>query len=37
MKKQKYQELKQSIRLTNSQRSDTEKIEEGEKIAIEMK
>ena len=37
MKKKKYWELKESIRLINSQRSDAEKvnlIEEGKKIGI---
>ena len=38
MKKKKYRELKESIRMMNSQRSDTEKInliEEGKKIGID--
>ena len=37
MKKKKYRELKESIRMMNSQRSDAEKvslIEEGKKIGI---
>ena len=37
MKKKKYRELKESIRMMNSQRSDAEKInliKEGEKIGI---
>ena len=37
MKKKKYQELKESIRMVNSHRSDTEKnslIEEGKKVDI---
>ena len=37
MKKKKYRELKESIRMMNSQRSDVEKIsliEEGKKIGI---
>ena len=37
MKKKKYQELKESIRMMNSQRSNAEKvnlIEEGKKIGI---
>ena len=38
MKKKKYRELKESIKMINSQRSDTEKInliEEGKKIDID--
>ena len=38
MKKKKYRELKESIRMMNSQRSDAEKvnlIEEGKKIGID--
>ena len=37
MKRKKYRELKESIRMMNSQRSDAEKInliEEGKKIGI---
>ena len=37
IKRKKYRELKESIRMINSQRSDTEKInliEEGKKIGI---
>ena len=37
MKRKKYRELKESIRMMNSQRSDTEKtnlIEEGKKTGI---
>ena len=37
MEKKKYRELKESIKMTNSQRSDTEKInliQKGKKIGI---
>ena len=38
MKKKKYRELKESIRMMNSQRNDTEKtslIQEGKRIGID--